>query len=160
MDLVNAVSVAASALGFAKTAGSTAVSLAVESKVREQVNESLVQVGKAQEALLTIQASLFGLQSENHALKDQLRELREEAQRRDQYRLVITTGGAAVLESTTEPKHFVCPACHASKGEYQVLQHYGNRSHVMCPSKSCDARYRVDVDRDAEDFHTARRGGY
>ena len=156
MDVVSAVSAAASALGFAKAAGSTAVSLAVEAKVREQVNESLLQVGKAQEALLTIQASLFEMQTENHSLKDQLRTLRDEAQHRQRYQLVVTAGGATVLESLSSPKHYVCPACHASKGEYQVLQHYGNHSHVMCPLKSCDARYRVEVDQDAGVYRTAR----
>jgi len=61
------------------------------------------------------------LQEENKRLKDTISENEEWLQKKSNYELIETDGGAVVYKSLKGTPHFVCPSCLERK-EIQILQ--------------------------------------
>lgn len=124
---------------FAKDALKFTLDQTVDQKVKEKVSEALEKIGKVQDDLFQVREDLLRLQEENHKLAESLREKESWNTRMSDYSLVAISGGSTIYQSSSEPKHFICPSC-TEKKEIHILQRT-NDSYVSCPS--CKTSYQT-----------------
>jgi predicted RNA-binding Zn-ribbon protein involved in translation (DUF1610 family) len=142
MEVVTTISTAYSALKKAKDGFSSYVDGKAEAKANAKVTEAMKSLGEALDSLFYVREELFRLQDENRVLKEQLSSKESWNKKLSDYKLVKTTGGATVYESTQEPKHFACPNCIEHQ-EIQILQSGRNMAGTYnCPG--CKTSFPVD----------------
>lgn len=94
----------------------------VDAAAKAQVQEALDRLGHAQETMYSLRDELLGLQEDNRAIREQLKDAKDWQNKADQYGLSATAGGAVVYKFSGLPEHYVCPSCFNSKKEIHILQ--------------------------------------
>ena len=87
----------------------------VDAEAKEKVDQVLVKLGDAQDALFMMREELFRLQEENEKLRRRASNAKEWQAIASNYNLEATAGGAVVYVSQSEPPHFACPTCFNKK---------------------------------------------
>ena len=118
---ISAIAGAYEGLKAAKDLLGVAFNAKVDSEAKAKILEAQQQLAQIQDALFTAREQLFALQTERDDLRRTLDDSDKWEKRLDQYELKRTAGGAVVLESKSEPKHYVCPSC-VNKRELHILQ--------------------------------------
>ena len=93
----------------------------VDAEAKAKILEAQSKLGEVQDTLFSLREQLSLLQEERNLFKQQLADAQDWKEQMDTYELVKTVGGAVVLLSKTEPKHFACPSC-VNKRELHILQ--------------------------------------
>lgn len=93
----------------------------VDAEAKAKILEAQQQLGQIQDTLFSVREQLFALQADRDSLKQRLDESGKWEARIGEYTLAKTLGGAVVLESKSEPKHYLCPSC-VNKRELHILQ--------------------------------------
>lgn len=118
---IGIITAAYEGLKVAKNAITGLADLKIESESLGRINEAVKKVGEAQDTLFALREELFRLQEENNRLKLAIKNQEEWNQKRSNYELVETSGGAVVFKSKEGTPHFVCPSCLERK-QIHILQ--------------------------------------
>jgi len=84
---------------------------------------------------------LLRLQRENAEMRQKLQAKEEWNNRKKQYNIVNTEGGAVVYQSTNSPQHYACPRCY-EKESIQILQDQDDMAGAFqCPG--CKTHFKI-----------------
>lgn len=126
------ITAAYSSLKFAKDALTVTLGYKIEIETRGRIAAALEKLGDVQDKLFDLREEIARLQDEKERLSKELKTKNEWENRRENYKLEQTPGGAIVYLFTGEPKHYVCPSCF-SKNEIEILQdHRGRDGMFIC----------------------------
>lgn len=120
MDLVS-ITGAYQGLKSAKDLLTVAFDAKVDAEAKTKIMEAQAKLGDVQDTLFGLREQLFNLQEERNQLRAQLASAASWSKKLDEYEMTKTAGGAVVLQSKAEPKHYVCPSC-INKQELHPLQ--------------------------------------
>jgi hypothetical protein len=117
-----------------------------DAETERRVHEITAKLGDVQDKLHELREENIALLEEKRQVAEKLRVAEERGTRRSHYKLVKTPGGAQLPQFDGHDgslKHYVCPACMETRGEFHPLQDLQNRAGThACPA--CKAHYRVD----------------
>jgi len=136
------IATAYTGLKFAKDSLTTIVKAKIDNETQLAINAVLEKLGQAQDVLFELRDVMANLQEENQQLKNELKENQVWLDKEAQYKLIKTTGGAVVYESTNPPVHYICPTCFEQK-QIHILQDMRVMSgEYKCPK--CEALYPIN----------------
>jgi transcription elongation factor Elf1 len=121
------VTAAVTGIRFIKDALEVVREYKVDIRSQQRINDALKEAVAVYDTLFDLREELFRLQSVNKELNQQLKEQKELQNKKDQYKIEKTTGGAMVYVSISDPKHYACPVCF-NKGDIQILQDRNSES--------------------------------
>lgn len=142
MDLAS-ISTAYEGLKIGKEILRTLFDLKVQAEAKDKIDQVMIRLGDAQDALFTMREELFRLQAENENLRKTVNENDKWDDRFQNYELVKTAGGAVVYRFKGEPEYYVCPSC-VEKQLIKPLQDRRNyAAEHRCPG--CNADYPIGL---------------
>ncbi|MGH1359912.1 MAG: hypothetical protein ACRBC3_14200 [Burkholderiaceae bacterium] len=119
--------------------------LKIDADAKARVDDVLLKLGDAQDALFSMREELFRLQTDNQELKEKISKSRDWEAKLAEYKLVKTEGGAVAYEFLGEPMHYACPNCISGE-KLQILQTNRTLSgKYRCVA--CSAEYPIEPKR-------------
>jgi hypothetical protein len=118
-------------------------------------NEVKAKAAELNDSILSLQGTIFALQSQNHELLDSKREIEEKLIKisnwnkvANRYKLTEICSGVFLYalkekHQSSEPFHYICPNCYANGKQSILTQSELNHGGIdyVCKSPECKAEY-------------------